>query len=228
MPAADATAAGMTETPDWADESEQRLLKASLPHAVRVGWNRLMMAGAARDCGFTGPEAELLLPHGARDLAALMAQRHDRIALEALADFDPASLKVRERIRVAALARCEAAMSDEAATRRWMGFLALPGNLPLALRLAWASADALWRWAGDTATDENHYSKRALLAEILVSTLAVRLASGPKAAGDHLDRRIAGVMRFERWKAGVRPGGRAAKIANALGRLRYGRAVAEV
>src|SRR5665213_1079677 len=103
MPAADATAAAMIETPDWADEREQRLLKASLPHAVRVGWNRLMMAGAARDCGFTGPEAELLLPHGARDLAALMAQRHDRIALEALADFDPASLKVRERIRIADL-----------------------------------------------------------------------------------------------------------------------------
>ena len=39
--------------------------------------------------------------------------------------------------------------------------------MPLGLRLAWESADALWRWAGDTATDENHYSKRVLLAGIL-------------------------------------------------------------
>ena len=26
---------------------------------------------------------------------------------------------------------------------------------------------AIWRWAGDTATDVNHYTKRALLAGIL-------------------------------------------------------------
>jgi ubiquinone biosynthesis protein COQ9 len=214
----------MTEAPDWADEMEERLIKAAIPHAARLGWTRLMMAAAARDCGLTVPEAELLLPHGPRDLAALMAQRHDRIALEALAGFDPASLKVRERIRLAVLARCEAAMSDETATRRWAGYLCLPGNVALSSRLVWASADALWRWAGDTATDENHYSKRALLAEILVSTLAVRLASGATAAGAHLDGRIAGVMAFERWKAGVKPGPFAARIAGALGRLRYGAA----
>jgi chemotaxis protein methyltransferase CheR len=55
-------------------------------------------------------------------------------------------------------------LNDDAAVRRWAGFLALPFNLPLALRLLWESADALWRWAGDTATDENHYSKRAILS----------------------------------------------------------------
>ena len=62
--------------------------------------------------------------------------------------------------------------------RRWTGFLALPPNMALGARLAWESADALWRWAGDTATDENHYSKRALLAGILSGALAIRLSSG--------------------------------------------------
>jgi ubiquinone biosynthesis protein COQ9 len=218
----------MADDPDWADETEQRLLKAALVHAPRLGWTRLTVAAAARDCGLTEPEAELLLPHGARDLAALMAQRHDRIALEALADFDQARLKVRERIRLAVLTRCETAMEDEAALRRWAGFLALPGNIPLALRLVWASADALWRWAGDTATDENHYSKRALLAEILVSTLAVRLAAGADAASAHLDARIAAVMAFERWKAKIKPADFALRLAGALGRLRYGAAADRV
>ena len=116
------------------------------------------------------------------------------VALAALAGTDPASLKIRERIRAGVLARIDAAMTHEEATRRWMGFLALPPNAALGLRLLWAGADGLWRWAGDTATDENHYSKRALLAEILLSTLAIRLTSDAASASAHLDRRIEAVM----------------------------------
>lgn len=209
-------------TPDWADEAEQRLLDAALPHAARLGWTGRLMAAAARGAGLSLAEAELLAPAGPRDLAALLARRHDARALAALTAIDPLSLKVRERIRAAVLARCQAAFEDGEATRRWCGFLALPPNAPLGLRLAWASADSLWRWAGDTATDENHYTKRALLAEILISTLAVRLAMGANAAAAHLDSRIEAVMAFERWKAGVKPSEFAQRVAGRLARLRYG------
>jgi ubiquinone biosynthesis protein COQ9 len=207
---------------DWAEEAEARLLTAALAHAPDLGWNSRLVAAAARDAQFEPGEAELLLPHGARDLAALLARRHDARALKALGVYDPIALKVRERIRVGVIARCDAAMEDREAVRRWCGFLALPGNMALGLRLVWASADVLWRWAGDTATDENHYSKRTLLAEILLSTLAIRLSGGAEAASAHLDRRIAGVMAFERWKAGIKPGDAATRAAGMLGRLRYG------
>ena len=216
----------MTDDPlddaGWAEAAEDRLLTAALTRAPDLGWNSRLVAAAARDANFSLGEAELLLPHGARDLAALLARRHDDRALAALGRFDPLGMKIRERIRVAVLARCDAAMEDEAALRRWCGFLALPGNMALGLRLVWRSADILWRWGGDTATDENHYSKRSLLAEILLSTLAIRLSSGAGAASTHLDRRIAGVMAFERWKGGVRPGDMATRVAARLGRLRYG------
>jgi ubiquinone biosynthesis protein COQ9 len=132
-------------------------------------------------------------------------------------------LKMRERIRRGVEARLDAAIADQAATRRWAGFLALPLNLPLALRLTWESADRIWRWAGDTATDENHYSKRAILSGILISTLAIRLNGGSEAASEYLGARIENVMAFEKWKAGVKPADYARMIAEALGRLRYGR-----
>ena len=210
------------EAIDLGDAAEARILEAALPHAADLGWTSRLIAAAAADAGFSVAEAELLLPNGGRDLAALLSRKHDREALDRLVGVDPLSLKIRERIRVAVLARTEAAMADASATRSWTGFLALPTNIPLGLRLAWASADVLWRWAGDTATDENHYSKRVLLSEILISTLAIRLASGAEAAEDHLDRRIAGVMAFEKWKSGIKIGGVAATVAGALGRLRYG------
>jgi ubiquinone biosynthesis protein COQ9 len=214
----------MDDADTWAERAEQRLLDAALEHAERLGWTSRLVVAAARDCDFSLAEAELLLPDGAKDLAALLARRHDVQALAALSARDPAAMKVRERIRAGALARIEAAAGEGPATRRWMGFLALPPNAVLGLRLLWASADMIWRWAGDVATDENHYSKRALLAEILLSGLAIRLAVDAEAAERHVDARIARVMAFERWKAGIRPGDLASRGAAMLARLRYGAA----
>jgi ubiquinone biosynthesis protein COQ9 len=119
-------------------------------------------------------------------------------------------------------ARVEAAAADELATRAWMGYLALPQNLPLGARLAWASADVIWRWAGDTSTDANHYSKRAILATLLSSTLAVRMSNTPAAAQTHLERGIEAVMAYEKMKSRIGPRPFAAAAAEVLGRMRYG------
>jgi len=212
------------KTPDWADQAEQAVLDAALSLAPALGWNASMLTRAAAKAGLSRGEAMLVLPNGPRDLAALLSARHDQTALASLAGVDPASLKMRERIRQGVEARLNAACADAPALRRWAGFLSLPHNMPLALRLTWDSAEAIWRWAGDTATDENHYSKRAILSGILITTLAIRLSAGPEAASAHLAARIDNVMAFEKWKAGVKPGELARDIAGALGRLRYGRA----
>lgn len=204
---------------DWATAAEQQVLDAALSLIPHKGWSRAMTLEAGRAAGLTPAETDLLLPHGPADLAALLSRRHDAVALAALPD--PAPLKIRERIRRAVEARLDAACADEASVRRWTGFLALPPNLPLAARLLWESADALWRWAGDTATDENHYSKRALLSAILAAGLGIRLASGKAAAMKHVDARIENVMAFEKWKAGVKPADVLRDVATALGRIRY-------
>ena len=209
--------------PDWADEAEQRLLDAAIPLAATTGWNPALIAAAGRKAGLSLGEAQLLLPNGARDLAALLSRRHDQAAMQALAGTDPATLKIRARISQGVEARLDAAAADLEAAKRWAAFLALPPNAPLGLRLAWDSADGLWRWAGDAATDENHYSKRAILAGILISTLAVRLSAGREAASAQLAARIDNVMAFEKWKATRKPTTFGRELAERLGALRYGR-----
>ncbi|HEX5379313.1 MAG TPA: COQ9 family protein, partial [Phenylobacterium sp.] len=125
---------------DWAAQTEQQLLDQALILAPGQGWTWPMVRQAGRAVGLTGPETELLVPHGPADLAALLSRRHDARALAALPD--PASLKIRARIRAAVEARLAAAADDELAVRRWAGWLALPLNMPLALKLVWESADA--------------------------------------------------------------------------------------
>ena len=208
---------------DWADKAEQRVLDEALRLAPRLGWNAGMVRSAAAAVGLKAGEAQLLLPQGPRDLAALLSRRHDRAALASLSGLDPASLKIRDKIRRGVVARLDAAAGDAETLRKLAAFLIFPTNMPLALTLVWESADVLWRWAGDTATDENHYSKRAILSGILVSTLAVDMASGRESALKHLDGRIDNVMAFEKWKAGIKPMNLAAEVAAALARMRYGR-----
>jgi ubiquinone biosynthesis protein COQ9 len=210
------------ETADWAAEAEARVLAEALKLAPDQGWTWAMTKAAGEAAGFSLGETELLLPGGPRDLAALNSRACDAAAMAALDGTDPKSLKIRERIRRGASARIGAAMASEAATRRWAGFLALPGNAALGLRLVWESADLIWNWAGDTATDENHYSKRALLAGILTSTLLVRLSQGEAAAAASLDRRIEAVMAFERFKGLIGKLQLGQRAAGAIGRLRYG------
>ena len=210
----------MANQTDWAEATEQQVLNAALKITTTQGWTWPAVRAAGKAAGLSAAETELLLPRGPADLAALLSRRHDTMALAALPD--PASLKIRERIRAAALARLDAAAQDEGAVRRWSGYLSLPLNLPLGLKLLWDSADALWRWAGDTATDENHYSKRAILSGILATALAIRLSSGREAAMSFVDARIENVMSFEKWKAGLKPADLMRDIAAALGKMRYG------
>ena len=206
---------------DWAARTEQLVLDQALKLIPREGWTSLMVMNAGKAAGLNAGETGLLLPHGPADLAALLSRRHDAAALAALGD--PEGLKIRERIARGVAARLDAACADEAAVRRLNGWFALPQNMALGARLAWESADQVWRWAGDVATDENHYSKRLLLAGILSGALAIRFASGPEAARTFTDARIENVMAFEKWKAttSFKPSEIANRIAESLGRKRF-------
>ncbi|MBS0254650.1 MAG: COQ9 family protein [Proteobacteria bacterium] len=132
---------------------------------------------------------------------------------------------VREKIRRLVMFRLEAVAGQEEAVRRASAIMALPRNAPRAARLGWRSADAMWRLAGDTAADYNHYTKRTLLAAIYTATLAVWLDDASQAKAEtaaFLGRRIDGVMRFEKAKARLARAPEAPfSITRFLGRLRY-------
>jgi ubiquinone biosynthesis protein COQ9 len=216
------TADSDAAAPDWADRMEQTVLDTAIARAPDLGWNARLVRAACAANGLSLGDQELLLPNGARDLAVLLWRRRDDQAMAALAQVDPATLKIRERIAQAVSARLEAGAADAAAEKRAAGFLALPTNADLAAGLTWATADRLWRWAGDTATDWNHYSKRAILSGILVPAMTMRLFDGRTAAKDFVARRIENVMTFEKWKAGKDFDAPLRNLTAALSRMRYG------
>ena len=83
----------------------------------------------------------------------------------------------------------------------------------------------MWRLAGDTATDFNHYTKRMTLSAVYASTLAVFVNDESDHFADtraFLDRRIENVMQFEKAKAQAKKRREyMPSLSRFIGRLRY-------
>jgi ubiquinone biosynthesis protein COQ9 len=215
---------------DFADLTLDELRIALAPDiaasAIFDGWNATALDAAAEMAGVDIDIARLAFP-GARPMdmiAAWIAAVDQAMAAEWPAER-LASLKVRERIRTLVAFRLEAVAHIDEAVRRALAVMAQPHNAAGALRLGWQSADLMWRLAGDTATDYNHYTKRAILAGIYSATLAVFVNDGSDGKADtyaFLDRRIEGIMKFEKAKAQLLGKDRELpSLTRFLGRLRY-------
>ena len=203
-------------------------LRLGLPvgeNAVFDGWSEAAVNSAAGQLGIDPAQARLAFP---KDAAHMVEAWIEGVDAEMAAHFSPervATMKVRDRIRSMIWFRIEAMAPAREAVRKALAILAMPQNVPLALRIGWRSADLMWRLAGDTATDYNHYTKRLTLSGVYTTTLLAWLdddSEGFADTGAFLDRRLADVMKFEKWKAEWRGNAiRRPSLARFLGRLRY-------
>jgi ubiquinone biosynthesis protein COQ9 len=212
------------------DQSPLERLRRSLAlavgeNAVFDGWTRAAVDSAAARLGIDPVQARLAMPKGQAVFIDCYLSEVDR-ALEAW--FTPerlAGLKIREKIRALIWRRLEIMGSAREAVRRSLAILAMPQNLARAVRNSWRSADLMWRIAGDTSTDFNHYTKRMTLGAVYASTLLAWLdddSEGWRDTAAFLDRRIDDVMKFEKWKAEWRGSSeRRLSLSRFLGRLRY-------
>ena len=162
----------MTIAPADMTLDELRLALAPLvpANAVFDGWSDKALAMAAAELGIPAGRAKLCFPGGAPDMIAAWLDSIDRDMAAAFPLERIEAMKIRERIRALVMFRIESAEPNKEALRRALAILAQPQNLPLASKLGWSAADRMWRIAGDTSTDFNHYSKRAILMGVYGST----------------------------------------------------------
>lgn len=215
--------------PEPADMTLDELRAALGPrlgeNATFDGWTPKALAAAAGALGVPADRAALAFPDGATGMIDAWFGSIDRAMEEAFPRDRIAGMKIRARIAALVMFRLEAARPNREALRRALAMLAMPQNGLTGARLAWRSADRMWRLAGDTATDFNHYSKRAILVGVYASTTLVFIdddSDDLAATRAFLERRIEGVMRFEKVKARWRSSReRLPSLSRFLGRLRY-------
>lgn len=216
-------------TIDTADLTLEEVRAALAPHiaanAAFDGWGDAARDMAAEGAGIDPDVARLAFDGGPVAMIDSWFEHIDAAMAAAWPSDRLLRLKVRERIAALVETRLAALAPDREALRRAVAVLALPQNVARAARLGWRSVDRMWQLAGDTATDYNHYTKRATLLAVYASTMTVFLDDESDAHADtraFLDRRIDNIMAFERAKAGaVRRATHRPSLSRFIGRLRY-------
>lgn len=208
------------------DEIRAALAPVLPRHAAFDGWRAQAVAMAAAERGIDADLARLAFSEGAMDMidawfASIDQRMSDELPAEKLA-----AMPIRQRIITLVETRLRRLAGDREALRRAMAIMAMPQNSARAARLGWRAADVMWRAAGDSATDINHYSKRMTLAAVYAATLLIFIndeSDDWAQTRAFLGRRVDGVMRFERAKARWKGigGGERLSVARFIGRLRY-------
>jgi ubiquinone biosynthesis protein COQ9 len=206
------------------DEIREALAPLVADNAAFDGWKAAARDLAADQLGVDRDVALLALPDAATMIDAWFASI-DRGMAERLPAETLGKMKVREKITALVEARLDLLAPHRETLRRAFAILALPPNVAHGAKLGWRAADLMWRAAGDTATDYNHYTKRAMLGGVYAATITVFLddaSEGQAETRAFLARRIEGIMQFEKAKAQFlgriehRP-----SLSRFIGRLRY-------
>ena len=207
------------------DEIRVQLSPGIAANAAFDGWSDAARDMAADAAGIDTDVAALAFEDGALDMIDAWFAEIDRAMLAAVPPERIATMKIRERITALIEARLQATAADRESLRRAVAILALPQNLARAARLGWRTVDTIWRAAGDVATDYNHYTKRTILLGVYASTVTVFLDDDSEGFADtraFLARRIAGIMAFEKAKAGfAKRTEHGFSLSRFVGRLRY-------
>jgi ubiquinone biosynthesis protein COQ9 len=212
------------DRPSPLEQLRRKLTLAVGENAVFDGWTRKAVDSAAAQLGVDPVQARLAMPKSQAATIDLYIQEVDRV-LEAWATPERLQgMKIREKIRALIWQRLKIMGPAREAVRRALAILAMPQNVPLALRIAWRTADRMWRIAGDTSTDFNHYTKRMTLGAVYGSTLLAWLDDESDKWGEtaaFLDRRIDDAMRIEKFKAQWPGSSDRLSPSRFFGRLRY-------
>ncbi len=155
------------------NDIKDAILYAALPNVAFDGWEWSVILSAAEQAGYSDQDARTAFPDQILDVLDHFSDMADRGMMEALQDINPDDMRVRDRVHTALMARYQWLAPHKEAVSVSLKFWVIPTRKPRAAQIVWRTADHIWDWAGDTATDYNRYTKRGLLSAIIVPTTLV-------------------------------------------------------
>ncbi|HPF78185.1 MAG TPA: COQ9 family protein [Alphaproteobacteria bacterium] len=180
---------------------QDKILLTALEDVPFDGWTWQGIEQAAVKAGFKADMAGAVFPERVSGVLRHFSAWADRQMLAALEGVDINDMRVRDRIKTAVTTRLEVLEPYKESVRASSVYWLSPFRKADAAKMVWSSADVIWNWAGDTATDYNHYSKRFLLSGVMTTTMVRWLndmSEGHKETLAFLDRRIDNVLTFGR------------------------------
>lgn len=136
-------------------------------HLTSSGYSKELLNQINDECGFSKNYYLILFQKEVSDIAKYFEDWQDQQMLEFLLSHEKPA-KVREQIAAALIYRIINVAPKEALLAQSSFFL-LPENIIDGNCAAWQTCDHIWHYAGDKATDFNHYTKRGLLFSVYLA-----------------------------------------------------------
>jgi len=186
------------------EDPRPAILEGGLKYVPKLGWGTEALSASARDLGLPGI-AHGLFPNGGFDLVKYFVDKTNKQLAIDLAERDLSSQNLRQKISTIIKARL-IALAPYVKNGRWseaMATLAHPPHIPQSLHMLAVLVDEIWYHSGDTSTDFNWYTKRAMLAGVYTSAELYMLSDASEGFRDtwqFVDRRINDVITFSKFK----------------------------
>lgn len=178
-----------------------QVILAALPEVSQNGWTPAAIDRAAQACGVQDDITLSLFPNGMVDAVAHFSDYIDREMMKRIEKIPAASLRSKDKVRAAVMARYDVLAPYKEVTEFALAFWSVPTHVIQGQRVLWRTSDRIWTWAGDTATDYNRQTKRALLSSIMMGTTMVWIGDDSEnhiITQAFLDRRLENIMEFGR------------------------------
>lgn len=173
------------------------ILQRALEDIPFDGWTTDVFKKAAVDIGQDAMMIDAIFPQGIHDTLKCFSNYADELMMAALQNDNVETMRVRDKIAHAVETRINGLQPYKDCVRQSAGLLSKPQYMRLATSITWNTADKIWQWAGDTATDYNHYTKRGLLGGVIGTTMVYWLqdhSDNHEKTREFLNRRIENVL----------------------------------
>lgn len=184
----------------------EKLLSAAKLHIPFDGWGDVAFNASCADADLDPQIARLYCPRGGLDLAIYYHRMCDQKLLEQNKSREWGEVRLRDKVGTLIKARLEL-VEEKELVRRATTLFALPQNNLTGLKLIWETSDIIWKIVGDTSNDINWYTKRTTLSAVYGAVVLFWLgdnSSESEKTWEFVDRRLADVMGFEKFKSTLR------------------------
>ena len=184
-----------------------KVVTFTLRHVPFDGWTLKALEHGAADAGISTDEASALFEHDINKVVAHYSDMMDQQMLKKVAKMKLTEMKIRDQIATCVMTRLNLMAPHREAAQRAASYLTFPTRTALGTKLLYQTVSRIWYAAGDTATDFNFYTKRALLAGVYGSTLVYWFSDFSKDFADtekFLKRRIENVMMIPKIKGTIK------------------------
>ena len=179
------------------ERERKTILNRALIDIENSGFNEKMLLNAAKNCKISEGKLGRLFPEGIFELKQYYFSEIDEQMLQKIKTQNYENIRVRDKIFNGVLIRLKLFKKNKTSIKYI--FVSESSNPIKSLKHLWKTSDLIWKSAGDSSTDYNHYTKRLLLSWVYITTLICWFNDKSRNINDtklFLNRRIDEVLEF--------------------------------